>query len=457
MKGSLGAATFEKAAQSYVIKAGNAIASTTALQHISGVKKEQDTAQNLELTEVSSSTQTPFKNDAGLAEESSRPPKAPGKPHFVPTKVVQDTFSRKVAAFGYGLWLDTLSWKKKTRTTSITGRKIKANGLIQCQGFMEVLDVATEYLKLMTTKQSGFNARVYSTWLLRFAYAVVPAYATYSMISSWVNLDSCHRHGHSTLKSQNERCANINFTAAYSLGFVLEWLTIVLGIMNMTVCFSVLVYSTDVANALTKYWLHRYRELRRISKTEEKRESAPAGAGAGSNKPSSADAGEVTGETVQALIERDAYERYLLTHTYFTEASNQWSVYLFFTLGATFALFLQSYVTILYFYAKYKYVSLEYTILCIVNALVFTMVFACMSYANGAVETMLQGFLYAGANDYALLGGRDVWLEFVEKAPIYWYIFGFAIKKSDVVAYVGGGVSAILGGLVTSIVFADTS
>jgi hypothetical protein len=211
------------------------------------------------------------------------------------------------------------------------------------------------------------------------------------------------------------------------------------------VSFSILMYSTDVANALTKYWLHRFRDLRRISALANEEEAKDKSA---ANPAKSATHAL---ETVQPLIERDASERYLFTHTYFTEASSRWSIYLFVCMAATFVLALQSYLTILYLYAKYQYVDLTYTILCVLNAMIFTTVFACMAYANGAVDKIKEGFLYAGANDYALMGGRSAWLEYVEQAPIYWYIVGFAIRRSDVVSFVGGLVSAVIAGVVISI------
>ena len=166
---------------------------------------------------------------------------------------------QKISAFLQALLSDALSLQVPIREKSATGRKVRSNGLVESRGFMEVLDVATEYLKLMSLKHAGFKARPYSTYLLRAVYVLVPAFTTYSIIESWVALSSCHRHHHYGFSSSSQSCNILNFNASYSLGYSLSWLGTVLGILNLAVSFSILMFSTDVANSLTKYWLHRFR------------------------------------------------------------------------------------------------------------------------------------------------------------------------------------------------------
>ena len=40
---------------------------------------------------------------------------------------------------------------------------------------------------------------------------------------------------------------------------------------------------------------------------------------------------------------------------------------------------------------------------------------------------------------------RDVWTAYVMAAPIYWFIFGFAITRSWLLGFFGGGVSTLTG------------
>jgi hypothetical protein len=68
----------------------------------------------------------------------------------------------------------------------------------------------------------------------------------------------------------------------------------------------------------------------------------------------------------------------------------------------------------------------------------------CLAYTNSAVETIMNGFSYAAPEDYEALGGRDSWLEFIRAAPLYWYVFGFAITKSWLIGFIGGIISATI-------------
>ena len=42
------------------------------------------------------------------------------------------------------------------------------------------------------------------------------------------------------------------------------------------------------------------------------------------------------------------------------------------------------------------------------------------------------------------MGGRSVWIEYVTKSPIYWYIMGFPITKSFISAFLCGVISAVI-------------
>jgi hypothetical protein len=463
VKGSLGVATFERAAQLYVTE------KIKKVQKIIVHNAKESTVGEVELQSVGNvlgTGDTARSNDDDDDDDDDHKGGKDGKDGKNEVDAEQDipvTFAGKLWALFKLFKLPSrkeVPPKAALRGRSATGRKLRGSGMLECRGFMEVLSVATEYLSQNSTSRSEFKPRSYSTWLLWAVYLIVPVYQTYWIIDLWVYLDSCRRHHHYGFHSGVHGCDVINFRALYTLGFTLQWLSTVLGIINLAVSFSVLMYSADVANALSKYWLHRFHVLRRISgrqldQDKEKDKESETSALLAKHQADDTTS-KVPLETIQPLIERDAYERYLFTHTYFAEASNQWSLYLFLCLAITFGLCLEAYLTVIYLYAKYLYVDVNYTVVCALNALVFTLVFACMAYANSAVEKVRDGFLYAGTNDYALIGGREAWLEYVEKAPIYWYIFGFAIKRSDVISYVGGIVSAAVAGVVMSIIVSDT-
>ena len=92
-------------------------------------------------------------------------------------------------------------------------------------------------------------------------------------------------------------------------------------------------------------------------------------------------------------------------------------------------------------------------IACFVTCYLVVWVMLCTSYANSAVDKIQKSFTYAAIDDYSLLGSlepdatpsREEWTAYVESAPIYWYIFGFAITRSWIIGFVGGGLSTLAG------------
>jgi len=326
--------------------------------------------------------------------------------------------------------------------------------------------MATEYLKQMSSRDHEFVPRRYCTMFLRLGLVLVPFY--FLVISLGENIyyiNQCSQQGHHGFKTGDVDCNHVNFAALFYLGNTIDNIGKCLGVLQIILQLSLLIYGSDVANALTKYWLHRFRHIRRL-KAEETGDGDDGADAAEKDALLSASKSTTSTSTVakasgldfkalQPLIERDAYERYLFTHTFFMEASQDWSLYISLCLFISAALFAQSYFTIIYLYSTTQYLSVPFVLLCLVNGLFFSLVFATMAYANGSVENLTAGFTYSGANDYTLIGSRSAWLSYVTEAPIYWYIFGFAIKRSDIASYLGGVISAILGGVIMSYVVGE--
>jgi hypothetical protein len=359
---------------------------------------------------------------------------------------------------------------KMKRAASIAGYKVRSSGLVQARGFIDVLEMASEYLNMTSSESNVFTARKYSKYFLRFAAILIPLYLIIWIFDFWIRLGTCHTNFHRGFTGANHTCNLRNFYAVAYLGNTVKFLALFLALNILASVVSVLIYSSDVAHALTKYWLHRFHFLRRIANSESlEKDKDPADADstaaikrqdshvrASFSLSNHAELPESVEEDslvhVQCLLERDAYERYLFTHAYFKEATGRWTVFLTITLVCTFLLALQSYLTIVYIYTFESYIDINYVTVCVVNVVFFSVIGASLAYANSAVEHIKEGFLYCGANDYSLIGGREAWLEYVDKAPIYWYVFGVAIKQSDFAAFVGGLASAAIAAWFMSIV-----
>ena len=73
----------------------------------------------------------------------------------------------------------------------------------------------------------------------------------------------------------------------------------------------------------------------------------------------------------------------------------------------------------------------------------------CLAYANGAIETIRDSFVYqCSPGNYDVIGGRDVWISYLEESPAYWTIFGYALTwnvlYSVIVSIIGSIMFAAL-------------
>ena len=73
----------------------------------------------------------------------------------------------------------------------------------------------------------------------------------------------------------------------------------------------------------------------------------------------------------------------------------------------------------------------------------------CLAYANGAIETIRDSFVYqCSPGNYDVIGGRDVWIRYLTQSPAYWTLFGYALTwnvlYSVIVSIIGSIMFAVL-------------
>jgi len=377
------------------------------------------------------------------------------------------------------------------------GRKVRSNGLLKTRGYIEVLDLATEYLEEVSTTQHSFKPRPYATTVVWVSLWLVLLFMSMHVILGVRDIIIC-----ATTETNNprehaseSRCDAVHFLSIYFLGYTLSALALGLSILNAAVTFAYLLYASDVSNALTMYWLHRFGPLRRITSVgtvsntfydtsceelptrprvsetnpmpmntlvSEKSSELSTNPLFSHANPMIADAlknANVDGAyeqqsirvaDIMPLIQRDACERYLFIHTFFKETTEWWQIFLAVTLVSSLVLIANAYITMLFLYHFHTYVSIYQTFFLVINGTIFTYVFACLCYANGAVDNILEGFMYAGDYDYTVLGGRNAMIEYVKQTPIRWLVYGVSINRKDIATYLGVLGAALSTALITA-------
>jgi hypothetical protein len=84
------------------------------------------------------------------------------------------------------------------------------------------------------------------------------------------------------------------------------------------------------------------------------------------------------------------------------------------------------------------------------RSFVITYVLFVIMHANSAMDLLREGIVNSSDEDFSLIGARDNWIKFIDEAPCYWYIFGFAITKGWMIGFLSGGIAAVFGALIVS-------
>jgi hypothetical protein len=222
-------------------------------------------------------------------------------------------------------------------------------------------------------------------------------------------------------------------------------------------------YGAEVGRGLVDSWINRFGMLRRLEYAGQK-QSLVHGAGVGTSTIpqtpvpskkntivsdpviSSLHAPESTPKNpAEAIIseilvpvlmpelmdymQRDAYEHYLFIREFMHIGSRAWSpIILTLTFLDTFYVSLFIYIAVtsgtqiavidwIYFACWIAIRVWLLTIYPIVS----------LAHANAYVYVLQEQFLVAAPEDFSVLGGRDSWLQYLEKVPAIWTVYGFLV------------------------------
>ena len=231
-----------------------------------------------------------------------------------------------------------------------------------------------------------------------------------------------------------------------------QWLFVIAGGCNLIpvlfefivltgviICILGLRYGGIIIHAMATSWVQRYAPVRKCRLGQ-------AGEVIGVDASTSVSAAELV-----RRLRTDAHEHYLFLHEYVAQVSELWSTFMLSLSVATLVLVLYALVNTVFL----GNALIRSTLIVFVFLLVSVSVFAiyCFAYANSAVRTIEHALKHrSSADDYEIIGGRDVWMEYLGASPAYWTIHGFAITWSSLYVF-GSSVITSAAGILGAIIY----
>jgi hypothetical protein len=207
-----------------------------------------------------------------------------------------------------------------------------------------------------------------------------------------------------------------------------------------------LLYGSGIACGLSYSWIMRYNSLRRVSLDDDDEDFADRDEDEYDGKAKYPGGGG----SLAHLIKRDSFERYLFIQRFFGYATKLWSNVLFSALILSLIAAVYIYISAIWEYSEYGTVNQLYIFACFFDCVFMLGLICTLMHANSAVDLIRVGLVNSSKDDYKLIGSREEWIGFIDEAPCYWYIFGFAITRSWLFGFIGGALTAVVGAFVMS-------
>jgi hypothetical protein len=142
-------------------------------------------------------------------------------------------------------------------------------------------------------------------------------------------------------------------------------------------------------------------------------------------------------------IEADAYENYLFIQEYVKQVSGLWSEIIIFVILLSFMMAAYCTVYTLYFLSRGTF---PFVFAFSAPVFLFTGLFPvyCLAYANAAIGTIQTSFkMQCTPTNYEVIGGRALWIQYLQESPAYWTLFNFAITWNVLYSIVGSIIGSV--------------
>lgn len=341
--------------------------------------------------------------------------------------------------------------------------KNEGSSSLRLKQYTKLLEMATSYLHFFGG-ESKFKPNPITVFLTLLFFSITIVYATYVLIHSWADISPSICTDSSPVAKAE--CIYFIMTFAYVLSTIYT-IGIHLALITM---FATILYGCDVACALTNNWLNRYEGLRRVPLAEvtdakNDKDVSSDVAGTDQKKSSGIDKeapeveqaipppdpellnSQITLQHMSAILDRDAVERYLFLHQVLDRSSQIWGPVLAGLLIVSAGIIVYAYIDFMYYFTVDNVIDGFSITVMAISVCMIIFVLGGMMLANSANDRIISGFTYSGMNDFAIIGGRESWIGFVQQSPVYWYIFGFAITRQWFFGFIGGTAVTIGGSL----------
>jgi len=310
-------------------------------------------------------------------------------------------------------------------------------------GFYQQLNICYKFISLLGESGKKASPPGYIQRYLMYIGFYVAFISVVSFVANIGSVAECH--GVDSLYCSSQR---FQF---YSSGFgTFPLLLDLVIISNLFVAFAALMYGADVAVKLADLWIFRYSSIRRVcvrdltggeevDLTEEAVASYFADVIAEGCDEQSSDSSSdphAPGKKPQGLqlavpdmikllqhFPSDAQECYAFRQEFMQQLTQTWNFFLFVVLALSLTLLLTEIFGNRW--TLHWFVQEIFTL--IFNSVYYALPLMCLASANDAANSLRGLISSSGLTDFDVIGGRDVWGEYISGAPAYWTIMGLPV------------------------------
>eukprot|EP01034_Spumella_vulgaris_P027734 gene27734-34501_t len=323
----------------------------------------------------------------------------------------------------------------------ITWKTLLPPGTHKTLSYYNLLNISLKFLTRhngITIKETNFNRMQYRICLLLVVF-FMPFYTFYLIIyvPYWA---SCNVKDS---KDCNFAYYYLIFTLGNATGYFLHYIFA----SSVIVALVGLAYGAEIAYRMTDSWIVRFEDLRRIpmpseggeddEKEKDVRDTFSTASGDTPLNFSTNNAGSgVANKDLFEMLQRDACEHYMFIREYMNQAGQLWSI----ALVGVFGVFV--FIIVAYLYAllvlKEKTMLLrDGVITFIVIRFVVLVIYpiVSLSHANSFCYALQDLFTVAAPKDFEIIGGREMWINFLTSAPAVWTVFGIWVTWDKLVGF----------------------
>ena len=356
--------------------------------------------------------------------------------------------------------------------------------------FYDALNIAAKFLSKHHVEGSvtiGLNSPRHNLKLL-FVFFGVPVYCFLSTYVTPIGTYTLFTNLCNSVGQDSSVCNNLRWVFIFTLGYLISVLQTIIFMSSVLLTLIALGFGSEIGRGLIDSWIVRFGPLRRLNEAQMKdlvsleksdgpirrkseltpsfRQRFASTPNAVVNElhkqlekelpalPAQTEVHESTDckcfSDILVYLPRDAYEHYLFVREFMSTGSRSWSPIIIALIFLCIVI-----CGAVLFGTQLATLGWVYYIVWVCVHVYLLMIYPIVSlaYANTCVYALQEQFLVAAPEDFAALGGRDAWLEYLEKVPAMWTIYGLVItwdRLSGLLWTLLAGIGAVMVSFATS-------